>query len=80
MAARPGAVQLLARGPRAQVAALGPTATALLNVATALAEANVKLVPEVLVNGGNGGRLDGLVAARMKPRNGQTLAAGAQQT
>ena len=61
-----------AEGFQAQVAALGASATALLNVATALAEANVKLVPDVLVSGG-GGLIDGFVASLMKPRNGKEL-------
>ncbi|MEQ1893791.1 MAG: SPFH domain-containing protein [Planctomycetota bacterium] len=58
-----------AEGFQAQVAALGANATALLNVATALAEAGVKLVPDVLVSGGNAGLLDGFVATLLK-RNG----------
>jgi hypothetical protein len=62
-----------AEGFQAQVAALGPSATALLNVATALAEAHVKLVPDVLVSGGNGGLIDGFVASLMKPRNGRPV-------
>jgi len=57
-----------AEGFKAQVEALGPNATALLNVATALAEANIKLVPDVLVNGANGGLIDGFVATLMKPK------------
>jgi hypothetical protein len=68
-----------AEGFQAQVAALGPNATALLNVATALAEADVKLVPDVLVSGGNAGLLDGFVASLLKPRNGQTVEAGARK-
>jgi hypothetical protein len=62
-----------AEGFQAQVAALGPSATALLNVATALAEAGVKLVPDVLVSGASAGLLDGFVATLMKPHNGQPL-------
>jgi hypothetical protein len=58
-----------AEGFKAQVEALGPNATALLNVATALAEANIKLVPDVLVNGANGGLIDGFVATLMKPKS-----------
>jgi hypothetical protein len=38
-------------------------------VATALAEANIKLVPDVLVNGANGGLIDGFVATLMKPKS-----------
>lgn len=54
-----------AEGFQAQVAALGPNATAILNVATALADAQVKLVPDVLVTGG-GNLLEGLAATWMK--------------
>jgi len=47
----------------AQASALGQMPTALVNVATALAEGDNKFVPEVLVGGGNGsGPLDGLAA------------------
>jgi len=46
---------------RAQVEALGPVNTALVNTATILAEGTNKFVPEVLVAGG-GGSLDGLLA------------------
>jgi hypothetical protein len=60
-----------AEGFQAQVAALGPQATALLNVATALAEANVKLVPDVLVAGTGGGLVEGFVASLLQPRNGK---------
>jgi hypothetical protein len=56
-----------AEGFQAQVQALGANATALLNVATALAEADVKLVPDVLVTGGNG-LIDGFVASMLKAR------------
>ncbi|MBI3818772.1 MAG: hypothetical protein HY286_08790 [Planctomycetes bacterium] len=52
---------------RAQVEALGANATAILNVATALAEAKVKLVPEVLVSGGSG-VLDGVLAKFLNPK------------
>jgi precorrin isomerase len=56
-----------AKGYEAQVAALGQTPTALVNVVTALAEKNVRFVPEVLVTGGNGhGAIDGLAATAMK--------------
>ena len=65
-----------AEGFQAQVAALGASATALLNVATALAESGVKLVPDVLVSGGNGGLIEGFVASLMKPRNGQAIEPG----
>src|SRR5205814_5494499 len=56
-----------AEGFKAQVHALGANATAVLNVANALAEAHVKLVPDVLVTGGNG-LIDGFVANLMKAR------------
>jgi hypothetical protein len=52
----------------AQARALGPQATALLNAAQALAEHDVKLVPDVLVTGG-GNVLDALAASWLKPRN-----------
>lgn len=56
-----------AKGYEAQVAALGQTPTALVNVVSALAEKNVRFVPEVLVTGGDGhGAMDGLAAAAMK--------------
>jgi hypothetical protein len=61
-----------AEGFKAQVEALGQNATAIVNTATALAEAHVKLVPDVFVNGGNGGILDGFVASLLKP-NGKQL-------
>ncbi len=48
---------------KAQVDALGQAQTALVNVATALADSPNKFVPEVLVGGGGGGgSLDGLAA------------------
>ena len=55
-----------AAGFEAQVKALGANATALLNVAAALAEAKVKLVPDVLVTGQNG-LLEAFVGTLMKP-------------
>jgi hypothetical protein len=55
-----------AEGFEAQVKALGSNATALLNVATALAEAKVKLVPDVLVTGQHG-LLDAFVGTLIKP-------------
>jgi len=54
-----------AKGFEAQVAALGQTPTALINVAAALAEHNVKVVPDILVAGG-GGSADGLAASPMR--------------
>lgn len=56
-----------AAGYRAQVEALGSTATALVNVINALAEGRVKFVPDILVTGSNGsGAFDGLAATAMK--------------
>jgi hypothetical protein len=56
-----------ARGYRAQVEALGSSATAIVNVVTALSEGKAKFVPDVLVaGGGNGGALDGLAATAMR--------------
>lgn len=50
---------------RAQVEALGPTQTALVNAIRALAEAKLEIVPRVLVagGGGGGGSLDALAAS-----------------
>jgi regulator of protease activity HflC (stomatin/prohibitin superfamily) len=55
-----------AKGFEAQVKALGPNATTLVNTIGALAESHVSFVPDVLVTGGNGGALEGLAAALMK--------------
>jgi SPFH domain/Band 7 family protein len=57
-----------AKGYQAQVAALGSTATALVNVIGSLAEGQAKFVPDILVTGGgNGGSaMDGLAAAAMR--------------
>jgi hypothetical protein len=59
-----------AKGFEAQVAALGPNATALVNVIAALAEGRAKFVPDILVTGGGGNRgggaLDGLAATAMR--------------
>jgi uncharacterized membrane protein YqiK len=54
-----------ARAYEAQVRALGQGPTALVNAITALAERNVKVVPEILV-AGSGGALDGLAATLMR--------------
>lgn len=53
-----------AMGYKKQVEALGPQATALVNLASALADSKNRFVPEVLVAGGNGtgGALEGLAA------------------
>jgi hypothetical protein len=63
-----------AEGFKAQVEALGSQATALLNVATALAESHIKIVPDVLVSGGQGGILDGYLANLLKPRPAEIAA------
>ena len=57
-----------AKGFRAQVEALGPNATALVNVIAALAEGRAKFVPDILVTGGGngGGALEGLAASAMR--------------
>lgn len=53
-----------ARGYEAQVAALGPQVTALVNAVNALAESKVRFTPEILVAGG-GGSVDGLAGSLM---------------
>ena len=58
-----------AKGFEAQVKALGQGPTAIINVATALAERGIKIVPEILAVGG-GGTLDGVGATLMKYLNG----------
>ena len=57
-----------ARGYEAQVRALGPNATALVNVITALADGSSKFVPDILVTSGTngGGAFDGLAATAMR--------------
>jgi regulator of protease activity HflC (stomatin/prohibitin superfamily) len=54
-----------AKGFEAQVRALGQSATAIINVATALADRNVKIVPDILAVGG-GTTLEGVGATLMK--------------
>jgi hypothetical protein len=54
-----------AKGFLAQVQALGQGPTAIINVATALADRNVKIVPEILALGG-GATLEGVGATLMK--------------
>ena len=49
----------------AQRAAIGEMATALVAVATAVAEGHISVVPDVLVTGQGGGALDGLAATVM---------------
>ena len=58
-----------------QVQALGPTATALVNVIDALSRINQPIVPEVLVNGGSG--LDALAGTLVRNfLHGQTSTGG----
>ena len=54
-----------ARGYEAQVAALGPEVTALVNSVNALAESRVRFVPEILVMDGNGGGAGGGLAGSL---------------
>ncbi len=55
-----------AKAYQAQVEALGQSPTALVNAITVLAERGIKLVPETLVMGGNGGgAIEGLAATLM---------------
>ncbi|HEY7625523.1 MAG TPA: SPFH domain-containing protein, partial [Ilumatobacteraceae bacterium] len=54
-----------AQGFEAQKAALGEGATALVNAIKAIAEGDIKVVPEVLVTG-NGGSIEGLAASLVK--------------
>jgi hypothetical protein len=54
-----------AKAYRGQVDALGPTATAVVNALTALAERGTKFVPEILVAGGGASSLDGLASTLM---------------
>jgi regulator of protease activity HflC (stomatin/prohibitin superfamily) len=55
-----------ARGYEAQVAALGPEVTALVNSVNALAESRVRFTPEILVmDGGSGGGWSGVAGALM---------------
>ncbi|MFH0775503.1 MAG: SPFH domain-containing protein [bacterium] len=51
---------------KVQVEALGQKATTLVNIITALAEKGAKIVPDILVTGGNGGGVEGLAATLMK--------------
>ena len=41
-------------------------ATAIVNIVKALAEKNIKVVPDILVTGANGGGVEGLAATLMK--------------
>jgi len=54
-----------AAGYDAQRAAIGEMATALVAVASAVAEGHISVVPDVLVTGQGGGALDGLAATVM---------------
>jgi len=55
-----------AKAFEAQKAALGPQATSLVNVVKALSDGHMKVMPEILVAGGNGnGSLDGALATLM---------------
>src|SRR2546422_2899466 len=67
-----------AKGFQAQVDALGPNATALVNVIAALSEGRAKFVPDILVTGGSGSSaLDGLAATAMRFLNGGGSGEGA---
>jgi hypothetical protein len=55
-----------AKAYREQVQALGQGPTALVNAINALAEKNVKIMPDILVAGGGGGSVDGLAGTLMR--------------
>ncbi|MGD0112644.1 MAG: SPFH domain-containing protein [Armatimonadota bacterium] len=55
-----------AKAYREQVLALGQGPTALVNAINALAEKNVKVMPDILVAGGGGGSVDGLAGTLMR--------------
>ena len=59
-----------AEGFKAQTEAIGSTSTALVNVATVLADKGAQFVPQILVVGG-GGAVDGLAATLTKVLAGQ---------
>jgi regulator of protease activity HflC (stomatin/prohibitin superfamily) len=66
-----------AKAYREQVQALGQGPTTLVNAITALAEKNVKVMPEILVAGGGSNAVDGLAAALMAYLSrGQSAASG----
>ncbi len=65
-----------AKSFEAQVRALGQGPTAVINVATALAERGIKIMPEILAVGG-GGTLDGVGATLMKYLTEQTTSPSA---
>ncbi len=64
-----------AKAYQAQVEALGKEETMLVNVITALAEKNLKFVPEILV-AGEGGTMDGLAGLLMRHLNTKATATG----
>ncbi|MGD9793064.1 MAG: SPFH domain-containing protein [Acidimicrobiia bacterium] len=65
-----------AEGFEAQQRALGAAATAIVAVANAVADGNIKVVPDVLVAGSNGGSgsIEGLAAALIKMVQGKNAA------
>jgi regulator of protease activity HflC (stomatin/prohibitin superfamily) len=68
-----------AKGYREQVAALGSQATAMVNLASALADSKNRFVPEVFVAGG-GGAVDGLAATLIDTFRSSTKPAAAIAT
>jgi Tfp pilus assembly PilM family ATPase len=54
---------------------MGSAGTLLVNVATVLADKNVKIVPDILVAGG-GSALDGLAATLTKALSGRKILPG----
>ena len=61
-----------ADGFKAQNEAIGASGTLLVNVATVLADRNVKIMPDILVAGG-GSALDGLAATLTQALAGKVL-------
>jgi len=51
---------------KAQVDALGQTPTALVNIVNSLSDKQIKIMPDILVTGGDGGAIQGLAAALMR--------------
>jgi uncharacterized membrane protein YqiK len=66
-----------AEGFKAQNEAIGAAGTLLVNVATVLADKNVKIMPEILVAGG-GSALDGLAATLTQALAGSKMLPGSQ--
>jgi uncharacterized membrane protein YqiK len=64
-----------AEGFKAQNEAIGSAGTLLVNVATVLADKNVKIVPDILVAGG-GSALDGLAATLTQALSGRKILPG----